>query len=131
MRIAAFASPLAALLMCACASPGEGTAMGRTLEAGAAISLGRGETANLPDHGSLHYIGVQNDSRCPPGAQCIRAGDADAIFEYRISPSGASRPVVLNTDHARSAALGAWTLTLVNLGAGADGAAEVRIDPAR
>lgn len=131
MRIAAFASPLAALLMCACASPGDGSAMGRSLQPGAAASLARGETVSLPDHGSLHYLGVQNDSRCPPGVQCIRAGDADAAFEYRLSPSGSSQSVVLNTDHARTAAVGAWTLTLVALGPGVDGSAQVRIDSTR
>ena len=39
----------------------------------------------LPDGSTLKYVSVPQDSRCPPNARCIRAGDADIEFVFAIS----------------------------------------------
>lgn len=115
----------AVLCLSACASAGEG----RVLRSGGTASLAPGDTVALPDRSTLRFVGLRNDSRCPPGVACIRAGDADVAFEHR--DAGTVHEVVLNTERSTSAVLGAWRLGLVSVGAGADGPVEIRIDPAR
>lgn len=116
----------ALLCLAACATrPPEAPAA----QPGMAVHLSQGEAVTLPDRAGLRYVAIRNDSRCPPDVQCIRAGDADAVFEYR--PAGAAaREVVVNTARPATALAPGWTLTLLSLGAGARGAADVRIDPA-
>lgn len=61
------------------------------------IAIGQGFTmqpggqATLPDGSALRYISVREDSRCPPGKQCIWAGDAVVAFEW------AGSEVILHT----------------------------------
>ena len=41
-----------------------------------------GETYTVPDAGlRITFVQVSQDSRCPQGVQCIRAGDATAVFD--------------------------------------------------
>ena len=56
-----------------------------TIADGSDVQLGIGETARLADGSRLSYLRLVNDSRCPPGVQCVWAGDAEialrAVFE--------------------------------------------------
>jgi len=78
------------------------------------FTMSAGEQVSFPDASTLRYIGIANDSRCPPDVMCIRAGDADVLFDHAVNGSAASR-VTLNTEQQRSAGLGKWQLQLVDL----------------
>jgi hypothetical protein len=147
------AAVCAALALAACASPASGgststtsstesrsstestpsnedSAM-RTVAIGASTTMQQGQTVRLPDGATLQYVGVPQDSRCPPNARCIRAGDADIEFVFAI-PGGPSAPVKANLPEAPSKNMGAWRLTVEDLGFGeTPQPATVRIDPAQ
>ncbi|WP_157475065.1 hypothetical protein [Lysobacter sp. Root494] len=78
------------------------------------FTMSAGDKVSLPDASTLRYIGIANDSRCPPDVMCIRAGDADVLFDHTGNGSAASR-VTLNTERQRSTSLGKWHLELVDL----------------
>ena len=105
-----------------CASAGAATA-------GQEFTMSVGQRVSLPDAAVLHYAGIANDSRCPPDVQCIRAGDADVLFDY-APRGGTPARVTLNTERARTSIVGAWRLQLVDLARGAMPQATVRIDAA-
>jgi hypothetical protein len=91
------------------------------------FTMSAGEQVSLPDASTLRYIGIANDSRCPPDVMCIRAGDSDVLFDHAADGNSTSR-VTLNTDRQRSASLGKWQLHLVNLATrGAPSAVTLRI----
>jgi hypothetical protein len=134
------AALLAALALTACASntsganggtttPSEESSM-RTIAPGTSTSMKQGETVRLPDGASLRYVNVPQDSRCPPNARCIRAGDADIAFEFATA-GGTSAPVKPNLPEAPSKNMGAWRLTVEDLAFGDAPAVTVRIDPAQ
>ena len=77
------------------------------------FTMSAGDKVSLPDASTLRYIGIANDSRCPPDVTCIRAGDADVLFDH-ANGSAASR-VTLNTERQHASALGRWQLQLVDL----------------
>ena len=105
-----------------CASAGAATA-------GQEFTMSVGQQVSLPDAARLHYAGIANDSRCPPDVQCIRAGDADVLFDYAPRGSVPAR-IILNTERARTSTVGAWQLRLVDLAQGPMPQATVRIDAA-
>ncbi|HEY0662398.1 MAG TPA: hypothetical protein VGD21_13885 [Lysobacter sp.] len=109
--------------LAACASAG--TARG--VSPGQAFMMQPGERVALPDQSALHYVGVVNDSRCPPDVQCIRAGDATVAFEFTPS-GGAKQDVTLNTDSPTSLPIGSWQLHLLALARGEAPEATVRVD---
>jgi hypothetical protein len=78
------------------------------------FTMPAGGKVSLPDASTLRYIGIANDSRCPPDVMCIRAGDADVLFDHAAKGNAASR-ITLNTERQRSAILGRWQLHLVDL----------------
>ena len=94
-------------LLSGCASTG-------AVIANSDFTMSSGEQVSLPDASTLRYIGIANDSRCPPDVMCIRAGDADVLFDHAVNGSAASR-VTLNTERQRAATLGRWRLQLVDL----------------
>ena len=103
----------------------------RTVTIGASTTMQRGETVRLPDGATLRFVGVPQDSRCPPNARCIRAGDADLEFVFAIA-GGPSATVKANLPEAPSKNMGAWRLTVEDLGFGeTPQPATVRIDPAQ
>jgi hypothetical protein len=123
--------PLAALatLVCSltvCASDGR-SSPGGSFVPGESFALSVGQQTLLPDAATLRYIGIANDSRCPPKVQCIRAGDADVLFDFTASGAAPAR-VTLNTERARTANIGAWRLQLLALAPGALPHATLRID---
>lgn len=105
-----------------------GCASGSAIRAGDDFTMTAGQQVSLPDASSLRYAGVANDSRCPPDVQCIRAGDADVLFEHAAPGAAASR-ITLNTERTRSATIGNWRLQLIDLARRGDPpAATLRID---
>lgn len=116
-----FAALAALVLLSGCAS-------GAGVVAGDDFTMAAGEQVSLPDASTLRYIGIANDSRCPPDVLCIRAGDADVLFDHAVGGNAASR-IALNTERQRAAAIGQWQLELVALAArGAPPAVTLRID---
>lgn len=101
----------------------------RTATPGQPLTLQVGERVALPGDAALRYVGVTADSRCPPGVQCIRAGDADAAFEFTPA-GGAPVAVTLNTPESPSAAIGDWQLRLLSLDFGEAPQVTVQVDPA-
>lgn len=106
-----------------------GCASSGAVGAGQVFTLAVGQQVSLPDAATLRYAGIANDSRCPPKVQCIRAGDADVLFDYRRGGATAAR-IVLNTERARSAAIGAWRLQLIDLARGDAPDVTLRVDAA-
>lgn len=96
---------------------------------GQAFSLSPGESVQLPDRATLRYVRVSQDSRCPPGVQCIRAGDADVVFEFTPAGGHASE-VNVNLPESPDAAMQAWRLRLLSLEFGDAPRATVRVDAA-
>jgi hypothetical protein len=118
LRIAALA---ALALLSGCTTDG-------AVVTGSDFTMTAGEQVSLPDASRLHYIGIANDSRCPPDVTCIRAGDADVLFDH-AADGGAPSRIALNTERTRSAALGKWQLQLVGLAPrGTPPAVTLRID---
>lgn len=113
--------------MLGCASGGAA----RSVSLGQPFTMQPGERVSLPGDASLRYLRVANDSRCPPDVQCIRAGDADVLFEFVPHSGGETAQVTLNTENAPSAPIGAWQLQLVTLEHGGSPRATVRVDGTR
>ncbi|MDO5506242.1 MAG: hypothetical protein Q4F49_08145 [Pseudoxanthomonas suwonensis] len=97
---------------------------------GQALTLSPGQRARLDDGSTLHYVGIVEDSRCPPDVQCVWAGDAalalrwqatgDVVRELRLHTNTGVGP-----DRAR---LAARTVILDTVGrAPAD--ARLRVEP--
>lgn len=118
----ALAASALAFALCACASGG-----GRAMTPGHAFMLAPGEAVELPDAATLRYVRVAQDSRCPPDVQCIRAGDADVVFEY-IPAGGAPVQVDVNLPESPQAPMGAWRLQLLALEFSQPARATVRVD---
>lgn len=121
---------LACLVSCAAgALPGCASGDVRAATPGQPMTLQVGERVSLPGDAALRYVGVTADSRCLPGMQCIRAGDADVAFE--LTPAGGAPVVVsVNIPESPAATVGEWKLHLLSLEFGEAPAATVRVDPA-
>ena len=102
----------------------------RAISAGGSTSMHQGETVRLPDGATLRYVSVPQDSRCPPNVQCIRAGDADIVFEFAASGGGPSQ-VKANLPESPTQAIGAWRLTVLDLEFNEAPAVQVRVDAAQ
>lgn len=115
--------------MTACATQAiGGNPGGRMIDDGQTFTMHTGERVSLADSSTLRYVRVTNDSRCPPGVQCIWAGDAEVAFEW-TSGSGAVTNFSLHTGKdPRQQSLGERRLTLTSLARGDAPAAELRID---
>lgn len=112
-------------LLGGCASAGGGG-----IAPGQEFSLEVGKRAVLPDASTLHYAGVSNDSRCPPDVTCIRAGDADVVFDH-MPKGGKAHRVVLNTERATTAEVADWTLQLRALAPGDKPRVTLRLEARR
>lgn len=59
-----------------------GDSMARVLKFEEKVSLKPGETAMVDNQtGSVTFVEVMNDSRCPEGVDCIQAGEATVVVE--------------------------------------------------
>jgi hypothetical protein len=92
------------------------------------FTLRPGDRAALPQQATLRYIGIDQDSRCPPTVTCVWAGDAQVKLAFE--QAGATADVVLHAADPRPQALGPWSLTLLRLEPGASPAATLRLDDA-
>ena len=86
-----------------------------------------GERITLAGPATLTYIGVAQDSRCPPKVQCIHAGSADVRLHY--TGTDGDRDITLRTGEATTATVGARRLQLLDLAFGDAPALTVRIEP--
>lgn len=96
---------------------------------GGNVTLPPGGTLELPDGARLRYVGVVADSRCPPGAQCVRAGEAQVRIELGRG-SAAPESLVLDTAGRPAGVLAGWRLELVELAFGPAPPATIRVLPA-
>jgi hypothetical protein len=125
---AAAMAGLLPLLFAACSTPSAGASEQRTVADGQAFALASGERVAFADHSTLRYVRVANDSRCPPGKQCIWAGDAEVVFEWSAD-AGKTETFSLHTGRGdRSRDLGPRRLTLVSLARGANPEAQLQLD---
>lgn len=117
--------PLLLATLGACASTGSAPAAAL----GQALVMTPGQTVALPAGARLRYVEVTNDSRCRPDVQCIRAGDANVVYEFTPA-SAAMQRIVLNTTESlpASTTIGDWQLQLTALSFDAAPKATVRID---
>ena len=108
-RTAAVAVLLAAAACATMGTPAQQAALNQDFQ------LARGAAAAV-DGLTVRFTQVLEDSRCPMGVQCIRAGEAKIHLELRTA-SGQSDDVVLSTDRTRQryASLGAYDVRLVSL----------------
>lgn len=90
-----------------------------------------GDSVALAERGTLRYVGVKSDSRCPPDRQCVWAGDAEVTFEWTASGANV-QSFELHTGFADKASkpLADSKLTLVSLARGAKPEAQLRFDSA-
>lgn len=80
------------------------------LAAGRSVDLDVGGVVRLPSGTQVRYVGLQADSRCPRGVQCIHAGEATIVLQIT---SGVGEPRVVQ---ASSAVLPAtWSVDGVRL----------------
>lgn len=100
------------------------------IAAGQAFTLRAGQQATLADGGTVRYARLVNDSRCPPGKQCVWAGDAILAFEWTPT-SGTAQSFELHTGlEPRSHAIGDRTLVLSSLTQDAEPVATLKVQPA-
>jgi hypothetical protein len=122
---------LSVCTLSACATQaGPGDPGAATIADGQAFSMHPGEVVALADRSTLRYVHVGNDSRCPPGVQCIWAGDAEVGFAWSPA-SGAPTDFTLHTGkEPRTHDFDGHRLTLVSLERGPAPAAQLRLDAA-
>lgn len=127
---AAVFAGLLPLLFTACASSATDPGKQRAIAAGETFTMATGEQVALADAGTLRYLRVAGDSRCPPDVQCVWAGDAEVVFEW----AGNGAPPETFSLHTglgdRSRDLGPHRLTLESLARGDAPQATLRIDAA-
>ena len=118
----------AGVLMTALSGCATGDAAPSGVALGQPVTMTPGQRVSLPEGATLRYIEVTDDSRCRPNVQCIRAGDANVVFEFTPSGAVASR-VVVNTDPQQSQAdIGALKLRVLSLGFEEAPKATVQVD---
>ncbi|OAV43973.1 hypothetical protein [Lewinella sp. 4G2] len=79
------------------ASVAGGMANAKTTEMGKETTLKPGETIMVEGYtGSLTFVEVQTDSRCPEGVDCIQAGEAEVVVEL---PGGIKQVAKVAADY--------------------------------
>ncbi len=116
---------LSAALLLACTGCSSPVRTAVPVTANQTFTLRPGEQAALPRQASLRYVGVANDSRCPPTVTCVWAGDAQVRLEFE--QSGRTVDVDLHSADPTPRPMGTWTLMLVALEPGATPAATLRL----
>ena len=94
MRYTAALFSFFVLLLVSCTpKAATGLPVATMLEVGDNEKLSPGETVTVEGHtGSLTFVGVINDSRCPEGANCIQAGAAE--LSVRITGDMTTKVVI-------------------------------------
>ncbi len=88
-------------------------------------TLRPGKRITLSDDAALTYVGVIQDSRCPPKVQCIHAGSAEV--RLHLAAAGGEHDVTLRTDDPTTTIEGR-RLQLLDLAFGDAPALTVRVD---
>lgn len=125
------------LLLIACSShpagasadtPGDATR--DAIADGTAFTMQVGDSVELADRSELRYLRLIQDSRCPPGKQCVWAGDA--IVEFSWAPAGgeAGKFELHTGKEPRSHAIGGRRLVLDSLERGGAPAATLKVESA-
>lgn len=93
---------------------------------GQSFAMQPGGQVTLSDNSTLRYVGVREDSRCPPDKQCIWAGDAVVAFQW------AGAEVILHTGiQPRSHERDGLLLSLKSLARGDQPEAQLLVDAAK
>ena len=115
------------LVLClatACSSTGAT----RVVNADAPVVVSVGDTVGLAGRGSLQYLGVRADSRCPPAVQCIRAGEVQVDFEI-TEPGALPRRLTVTYPDQAVGQSGSWTVSIDALDFAKPPVATIRIRP--
>ena len=121
---------IAAMTLPGCTT-GAGTAPALAIAPiGVAIPMTPGQRIALPDGATLRYLEVAADSRCPPNVQCIRAGDADVVFEFTDAAGSPPRRLTVNTAPPATARIGPWQVRVLALAFGEAPVVTVQVDRA-
>ena len=99
----------------------------RTVALGETFSVKVGESASVAGAGlSVTFTALVSDSRCPPGVQCIQAGNA--VITVALARTG-SAPVTLTlgTDGPKSARSGNRSVELVTVSRGQAPIAQLKV----
>jgi len=86
----------------------------RRVPLGESFRLDRGETAAVEDL-SLRFVTVVEDSRCPVGVQCIRAGEGRVQLALRAGRETDAVIVATEGGQPRYASFGPYDIHLVTL----------------
>ncbi len=95
---------------------------------GQEFSMHPGEQVTLADHSSLRYVRVVSDSRCPPGVQCIWAGDAEVAFQWKPAEAAMQAFSLHTGKDPKQQSMGGRQVSLVSLQRGATPQAQLRVD---
>lgn len=103
-------------------------ASGPPLADGDRFRMQPGTSLPIDGEGTLQYRAVVNDSRCPPGVQCVWAGDAEVAFVWRPQ-GGAADAFSLHTGKGdKSHPIGNHVLVLAGLERGSAPAADLALE---
>jgi hypothetical protein len=109
---------LAALLLAAClATPFQESGPAVTASVGDTLHLERGAVAEVGDRGfRVRFAGVDMDSRCPRGVDCVWEGDAEARILSSLD-GGPWTAAVLHThaDSVRQVQHAGYVITLIDV----------------
>jgi len=95
---------------------------------GSSFAMQPGETVKLSDRSTLRYVAVKSDSRCPPGVQCIQAGNAVLAFESKASGGSAQSFELNSSDQPDSRNLGSMQVTLESVSFDAAPRAQLKVE---
>ena len=99
-----------------------------TVADGSSITLAPGQSAALADNSRIDYLKLVSDSRCPPGVQCVWAGDGTIALRWTPA-TGAAQDFELHTTlDPKSFVAGARTITLHALERGDAPKATLQVD---
>lgn len=113
---------------CAFTPADNGDIAGRTAADGERFAMQAGERVTLSDNSTLRYVGVKSDSRCPPGVQCIHAGNAVVAFDLRHT-GGRVQSFELNSpDQPQTRDIGSYRITLQSLAFGVAPRAQLKAE---
>ena len=99
----------------------------RSVALGETFSVKVGEPVSVTGAGvSVTFTALVSDSRCPPGVQCIQAGNA-VITVALARPGSAPVTLTLGTDGPRSARSGNRSVELITVGRGQPPTAQLKV----
>ncbi len=122
---------LAAPMIGCTSAPSETTAQAIIIVDNQPFAMKPGTQVTLSDSSRLHYVGVQSDSRCQPGHQCVWAGNAVVGFKWEPASASAQTFQLGTPEPPQWRDLGNLRLTLLSLAFGAAPKVQLRIEHAQ